>query len=73
MNKCLDPKVADPANPEEKTCRVPAVDSGKVQDVMMVLCSSRKRYGSDDNPCDPRLKKGKAFNTSYLEFPFGWI
>jgi hypothetical protein len=60
MNKCLDPKVADPANPEERTCGVPAVDSGKVQDVMMVLCSSKKRYGPDDNPCDPRLVKGKA-------------
>jgi hypothetical protein len=60
VNGCLDRTVADPANPDETTCPVPAVDSGKVQDVMMVLCSSKKRYGPDDNPCDGKFVQGIA-------------
>jgi len=61
MNKCLDRTVADPANPEDTTCGVPAVDAQKVQDVVMLLCSSKKRFGPDDNPCDThRLVQGTA-------------
>lgn len=56
LSKCADPALifTDPDAPAP--CDMPGVGSkapDSVKDIMLVRCSSKKRYGPDQNPCDP--------------------
>jgi hypothetical protein len=65
MNKCLDPKVADPVPGEPGECSIPAITPDQVQDVLLAICTSKKKYGPDDNPCEFKLVPGVSREFGY--------
>ncbi len=61
LNGCLDPEVADPAEPGTESCKVPPVDPEKAREVAMLHCWGRRKPVPGEDPCTNTIH-GMAFD-----------
>jgi len=59
LDGCADPKVTDP-EPGADTCFTPTIDPEKVQEVILLLCTAKKKPVPGEDPCKPMQFVGEA-------------